>query len=81
MEALKAEIALKRKAFEPNGSRPSKYIRKGDIERLKEEDERKERLENEERQKQEQSKKDPLFRPSPVSSSRVCPIPPTSRII
>lgn len=36
MDALKAELAKKRKAAEEvEGSRPQKYMRRGDIERIK----------------------------------------------
>jgi pre-mRNA-splicing factor 18 len=45
MDALKAEIASKRKALENVPSRPNKYMRRGDIERMKEEEERKAREE------------------------------------
>ncbi|TRM64948.1 Prp18 domain-containing protein [Schizophyllum amplum] len=38
MDALKAEIATKRKAIEVDG-RPSKYMRRGDLERLREQEE------------------------------------------
>lgn len=42
MDALKAEIALKRKSVETVvGSRPTKYMRRGDIERIKQEEEQK----------------------------------------
>lgn len=49
MDALKAEIALKRKALDVPvaGGRPSKYLRRGDIERMKEEQEQKAREEKE----------------------------------
>jgi pre-mRNA-splicing factor 18 len=50
MEALKAEIAAKRKALEsdaPKDARPNKYMRRGDLERLKEEQARKEKEEKE----------------------------------
>jgi pre-mRNA-splicing factor 18 len=47
MDALKAEIATKRKTLEGDGGRPNKYMRKGDIERMKEEKERQEREERE----------------------------------
>ena len=40
MEALKAEIALKRKAAQDGPSRPAKYLRRGEVEKLKEEEER-----------------------------------------
>ncbi|KAI9567297.1 Prp18 domain-containing protein [Boletus coccyginus] len=40
MDALKAEIALKRKNVDV-GSRPTKYMRRGDIERIKQEEEEK----------------------------------------
>ena len=46
MDAIKAEIAVKRKALEvpaTDGARPTKYLRRGEVERLKEEQERKER--------------------------------------
>jgi hypothetical protein len=35
MDVLKAQIASKRKALQDEASRPSKYMRRGDIERLK----------------------------------------------
>ena len=47
LDALKAEIAIKRKATPDGPSRPSKYMRRGDLEKLKEEQERKEREEKE----------------------------------
>ncbi|KII84451.1 hypothetical protein PLICRDRAFT_46357 [Plicaturopsis crispa FD-325 SS-3] len=51
MDALKAEIANKRKALQQDepgsSSRPTKYMRRGDIEKLKEEQERKEKEEKE----------------------------------
>ena len=43
MDALKAAIQTKRKALDEMPSKPSKYMRRGDIERLKEEEERKAR--------------------------------------
>jgi pre-mRNA-splicing factor 18 len=45
MDALKAEIASKRKALDNVPPRPNKYMRRGDIERLKEEEELKAREE------------------------------------
>ncbi|KAA1467417.1 Prp18-domain-containing protein [Dentipellis sp. KUC8613] len=45
MDALKAEIASKRKALGEGSSRPSKYVRRGELERMKEEEERKAREE------------------------------------
>ena len=45
MEALKAEIASKRKARDNGPPRPNKYMRRGDIERMKEEEEQKAREE------------------------------------
>jgi pre-mRNA-splicing factor 18 len=41
MDALKAEIATKRKATQDDVQGPSKYIRRGDLERLKAEREQK----------------------------------------
>ncbi|KAH9941359.1 pre-mRNA splicing factor [Amylocystis lapponica] len=60
MEALKAEIAQKRKALEvdpTNGTRPTKYLRRGDIERLKEEQRRKEKEEKETNEREERVRK------------------------
>jgi pre-mRNA-splicing factor 18 len=45
MDALKAEIASKRKARDNVPPRPNKYMRRGDIERMKEEEEQKAREE------------------------------------
>ena len=39
MDALKAEIAVKRKAIQDDAQGPSKYVRRGDLERLKAEKE------------------------------------------
>jgi pre-mRNA-splicing factor 18 len=48
MDALKAEIALKRKVVQSEAEiRPSKYMRRGELERLKEEEERQAREEKE----------------------------------
>ena len=41
MDALKAEIATKRKAIQDDARGPSKYMRRGDLERLKAEKEQK----------------------------------------
>ena len=61
MDALKAEIALKRKSLQelPLGDgRPTKYMRRGDIERLKEEQERKAKEEKEAKKREEARKKE-----------------------
>lgn len=57
MDALKAEIAAKRKNLEDPGvaARPTKYMRRGDLERLKEEEERK--VQEEKRKKEEEEAK------------------------
>lgn len=47
MDALKAEIATKRKAIQDDAQGPSKYMRRGDLERLKVEQEQKAREEGE----------------------------------
>ena len=64
MDALKAEISNKRKALEEattSSEKPPKYMRRGDLERLKEEQERerleKERQAEEERKAAEEQKK------------------------
>ncbi|KAJ7494579.1 hypothetical protein B0H11DRAFT_2227384 [Mycena galericulata] len=50
MDALLAEVAAKRKAIDEDPPRPSKYMRRGDIDRLKQEEE--------EREKQAQAQRD-----------------------
>jgi septal ring factor EnvC (AmiA/AmiB activator) len=55
MDALKAEIASKRKALQDDpvtSPRQTKYMRRGDIEKLKEERELKEREEKEHKEKE-----------------------------
>ena len=47
MDALRAEIATKRKAIQDDVQGPSKYMRRGDLERLKTEKEQKAREEGE----------------------------------
>lgn len=56
MDILKAEIAAKRKAVEVDTDRPKKYMRKGDIERMRLEEEQRAREEKERaaREKEEQ---------------------------
>ena len=61
MDALKAEIAVKRKALEipvADLARPTKYMRRGELERLKEEQERKEREEKEEKRRLEREREE-----------------------
>ncbi|KAL1949790.1 hypothetical protein VTO73DRAFT_8671 [Trametes versicolor] len=61
MDALKAEIAVKRKALAvpaSEGARPTKYMRRGDLERLKEEQEKKEREEKEARLREEREREE-----------------------
>ncbi|KAI0663689.1 pre-mRNA splicing factor [Cubamyces menziesii] len=61
MDALKAEIAQKRKALDipiPEGVRPTKYMRRGELERLKEEQERKEREEREAKLREEREREE-----------------------
>jgi pre-mRNA-splicing factor 18 len=58
MDALKAEIAAKRKNLEDPGvaARPTKYMRRGDLERLKEEEERKVQEETRKKEEEEEAK-------------------------
>ncbi|TBU43251.1 pre-mRNA splicing factor [Dichomitus squalens] len=61
MDALMAEIALKRKALDvpaPDGARPTKYMRRGEIERLKEEQERREKEQKEEQRRLEREREE-----------------------
>ncbi|PCH42614.1 Prp18-domain-containing protein [Wolfiporia cocos MD-104 SS10] len=56
MNALKAEIAVKRKALQEDpvlAARPTKYLRRGELERLREERERKEKEEKEAKEREE----------------------------
>ena len=60
MDALKAEIASKRKILQDDSVeslRPTKYMRRGDIERLKQEQELKEREEMERKEREDATKK------------------------
>lgn len=59
MDALKAEIATKRKAIQddPLANRPNKYMRRGDIERLREEAEHKAREEKRKLELEEEARK------------------------
>ena len=55
MDALKAELAKKRKAAEEaDGPRPQKYMRRGDIERIKAEAERAKEAESKKKQEAEE---------------------------
>lgn len=58
MDALKAEIALKRKTLDasPAEARPTKYMRKGDLAKLQEEEEARKAREEKERLAAEQAK-------------------------
>lgn len=56
MDALKAEIALKRKYVQNDAEmRPSKYVRRGELERMKEEEDRRAREEKEKERAAEQA--------------------------
>jgi pre-mRNA-splicing factor 18 len=57
MDALKAEIASKRKALDNAPPRPNKYMRRGDIERMKEEEEREAREEAAKKAEEAQAQK------------------------
>lgn len=60
MDALKAEIAVKRKALQedPALARPTKYMRRGEIERLKEERERKDKEAKEREERERKGRED-----------------------
>lgn len=70
MDALKAELALKRKTLDasPADARPTKYMRKGDLAKLQEQQARSAR-EEKERLAIEESKKEPS--PAPLDT-KVC---------
>ncbi|EIW84134.1 Prp18-domain-containing protein [Coniophora puteana RWD-64-598 SS2] len=70
MDALKAEIAAKRKNIETDGgARPNKYVRRGDLDRAQEEQKRKEQEEKERLVKEEAAKAVELPPPQPKSTS------------
>lgn len=76
MEALKAELALKRKSLATEGERPNKYVRRGDIEKMRLE---KERREAEEKKKANQLEKTSSTTPEtkdPENSKSLPPLPP-----
>jgi len=56
MDALKAEIMNKRKTWDEGGERPTKYMRRGDVERMKEEQERKAKAEKEALNREEKAR-------------------------
>lgn len=66
MEALKAELALKRKSLATEGDRPNKYMRRGDIEKMRLEQERKEAEEKAKARQQEKSSS------STLAGTKVC---------
>ncbi|KAG8853183.1 mRNA splicing protein prp18 [Serendipita sp. 411] len=69
MEALKAELAKKRKAAEDEAnSRPTKYMRKGDIERMKREEEAAQKL-VQRAKSEEQNQKSGKATPEPTKST------------
>lgn len=62
MDSLKALVAEKRKSIDNDSARPAKYMRRGDLERIKEEQEAKVREEQQlvqEAKKREESEKAP----------------------
>lgn len=75
MDALKAELASKRKALDVPpvaDARPTKYMRRGDIERLKEEQERKAKEERLTRER-EQADKAEAERRAGLNKGKVSP--------
>lgn len=74
MDALLSEIALKRKTMDevPAAGRPTKYMRRGDIERLKEEQERKEREEKEANKRVELERKQREEADKAAKRAKVC---------
>ena len=75
MDALKAEIASKRKTLDNGQQRPNKYMRRGDIERMKEEEEQKAREEAAKKAAQAQAQTAELLLPPKVRPTRSHPHP------
>jgi pre-mRNA-splicing factor 18 len=75
MDALKAEIASKRKTLQDDlveSSRPTKYMRRGDIEKLKEEQELKAREEKEQKERKEKEWVDQVASLKKAAKMKVC---------
>ncbi len=77
-----AEIALKRKALDTppvDGGRPTKYIRRGELERLKEEEEMREKEEEKEKRRLEREREDRerVERRREKATAKVCALSPT----
>lgn len=81
MDALKAEVAAKRKAIqdEPLAARPTKYMRRGEIERLKEEQELKAR--DEKRQVDEAARRETEAEAAAARAAKVSPCFPSIWLI
>ncbi|KAE9403653.1 Prp18-domain-containing protein [Gymnopus androsaceus JB14] len=77
MNGLLAEVAAKRKAITDDklNTRPTKYMRRGEIERLREEEERKEKEEKEATEAEEQRQKEELRASKVESRDGVSPVP------
>ena len=80
MDAFMAEINLKRKAMTdvPAATRPTKYMRKGDLERLKEEQEQKEREQKEALKREELERKQKQEAEKAAKRAKVCLSLPTT---
>lgn len=78
MNALMAEIANKRKTLDdhPGSDRPNKYMRRGDLERMKEEQEQKAKAEKEAAEKEEKERKEKL---KPSKARSASPLPDNMR--
>lgn len=74
MDGLLAEVAAKRKAITTESDRPKKYMRRGDIERLKEEEERKAKEEKEAKARAEKEAAEAVER-AKVAKLKVCSFP------
>ncbi|KAJ3808840.1 Prp18 domain-containing protein [Lentinula aff. lateritia] len=72
MDGLLAEVAAKRKAIldDQLNPRPSKYMRRGELERLREEQDRKEKAEKEAEDKAEKQRKEESVRKASKTPSR-----------
>jgi pre-mRNA-splicing factor 18 len=75
MDALKAEIASKRKAIQNDpveSSRPTKYMRRGDIERLKQEQELEAKEDGERNEREERERRDEAAALKKATRMKVC---------
>jgi len=72
MDGLLAEVASKRKALESDAQRPAKYMRRGELERLREEEEQKRKLEKDAQEAAAKQEKETAAAVAAAKRAKVC---------